>query len=226
MNFIRKLFLGKGDDHVHSQFVRYSLGEYSPKAVVTIKNGTSAKIVTSFEYVNDFLAMIGECAKGEVEVHGKIFLKRQMDTPFSLSKKKGYLCADIDQTMTPKTLAQWVTSYGTEGYLLLNVTGNGIIFKTKTAPHNPKGKYDMKYCTLTVSSPLKDVFLQDVAFDAKGAFKQATITHTFHIADVIIPKEYEHDMALARIHAKRKGKVVRSAVIDGKEIKTEKEFVA
>ena len=222
MNFITKIFNGKTDASVHSHFVRYSLGEYTPKAVVKIKG---SKIVTSFEYVNDFLTVIGEHAKGDVTVDGKIFLKKNMEAPFSLNNKKGYFIGEINQKLSPQKLKEWVDMYGADGYLLLNVQGDGVTLKTKTAPHNPKGKYDEAFCKVTVSGVLKDIFLKDILFDSPVG-KEVSITHTFQITDIIIPKEYEHDMALARIHAKRKGKVIRTVVVDGKEIKTEKDFIA
>lgn len=221
MNFITKIFTGKTDASVHNQFVRYSIGEYTPKAVVRIKG---SKISTGFEYVNDFLALIGEHTKEDVTVDGKIFLKKEMQTPFSLSKKKGYFTTDIHETIPAKKLKEWVEAYGAEGYFLLCIQSDGVTLKTKTAPHNPKGKYDEAFCKVTVSGVLKDIFLKDILFDSSIG-KDVTITHTFQIIDIIIPKEYEHDMALARIHGKRKGKVIRTVVVDGKETKTEKELM-
>ncbi len=222
MNFITKICTGKTDASVHSQFVRYGIGEYTPKAVVKIKGN---KIITSFEYVNDFLAVVGEHVKGDITVDGKMFLKEEMQTPFLLSKKKGYFTADIHETAPAKKLKEWVEAYGAEGYLLLNVEGDGVVLKTKTAPPNPKGKYDESFCKVTVSGPLKNAVLNDLLFDVSERGKEITITHTFLITDVVIPKEYEHDMALARIHGKRKGKIIRIVVVDGKEMKKEKEFL-
>ena len=224
MNFITKLFQGKTDSHVHSQFVRYSVGEYELKAVVKIKVGSSAKIVTSFEYVNDFLQMIGEHAKGELTVAGKIFLKKKYDTPFPLTKKKGYFMADIAQKITSGQLKTWVEAYGSEGYILLNVKGDEIELKTKTAPHNPRGKYNDAFCKVTVSGQLRDVLLRDIVFEGQG-FKQAEVKHKFIINDVVIPKECESDMTLARILAKRKGKIIRTVILDGKESMQEKDFL-
>ncbi len=225
MNFITKLFNGTIDEYVHSQFIRYSVGEYEPKAVVVIKNGPTARIVTSFEYVNDFIGLIGEHAKGELAVNGKIFLKQKIETPFSLEKKKGYFMADVNCKTTPKQLKEWADAYGQYGYLLLNLKGEGIELKTKATPHNPKGKYGVKFCKAIVSGSLKDVFLRDIVFEG-GNFKEAKIKHQFVVIDVIIPKEYENDMALARVHGKRKVKIIRTVVLDGVETKREKEFIA
>ena len=59
----------------------------------------------------------------------------------------------------------------------------------------------------------------------KPDFKEAEINHTFLINELILP-EGEKDFAEMRKMAKRKGKIIREAVIDGKEVNSEKEFVA
>ena len=149
-----------------------------------------------------------------------------MDAPFKLIKKKGFMFSEVKQKLSPKELKDWVNKYGDEGYLLLNIEGEGITIKTSQKLHNPKGKFNEKFCTATVSGPLKEVFVKDMLFDSNGQCKTAEIKHTFLITDIIIPKEYENDMALARIHGKRKGTVIRDVIVDGKATQSKKEFLA
>ena len=59
----------------------------------------------------------------------------------------------------------------------------------------------------------------------KPDFKDAEINHTFFINELILPQG-ETDFAKVREMAKRKGKIVRKALIDGKEVVSEKEFEA
>ena len=97
----------------------------------------------------------------------------------------------------------------------------------KSTPPKP-GSVKEKFCTLQVepklAAPLLDAFLFDVK---ERGFKKAEINHTFDIQDVVIPKEYENDYALARLHAKKKGKIKRKITLDGKEIlATELDFEA
>ena len=56
-------------------------------------------------------------------------------------------------------------------------------------------------------------------------FKTAEITHKFLIDDIIKP-EGETDYARIRELAKRKGKIIREAVIDDKKVTREVEFEA
>ena len=62
----------------------------------------------------------------------------------------------------------------------------------------------------------------------KPDFKRAEISHTFLIEQIDIPKELKSsdDFSKIREQAKRKGKIIREAVIDGQEIKREIEFEA
>ena len=62
----------------------------------------------------------------------------------------------------------------------------------------------------------------------KPDFKTAEIVHDFIIEDIIIPEELknEKDFAIVRERSLRKGKIIRKAVIDEKEMKEEAEFEA
>ena len=57
----------------------------------------------------------------------------------------------------------------------------------------------------------------------KHDFKEAEIKHCFIIDEIIIPKG-ETDYAKIREIAKRKGKIIREAKIDGQVFKSEKGF--
>ncbi|MBU3906927.1 MAG: hypothetical protein KKA64_01620, partial [Nanoarchaeota archaeon] len=59
-------------------------------------------------------------------------------------------------------------------------------------------------------------------------WKEAEICHDFMIDELVIPEELkkEKDFAKIREAAKRKGKIIRTSVIDGKEIRKEVEFEA
>ena len=59
----------------------------------------------------------------------------------------------------------------------------------------------------------------------KPDFKEVRINHTFFIDEIIMP-DREKDFAKIREMAKRKGRIVRTSVIDGKEVKKEFDFEA
>jgi len=75
-------------------------------------------------------------------------------------------------------------------------------------------KLDTKYWP-----QVKEEFL----FDATEG-KKFEISHDYLITEIIPPKD-EKDFEKIRILAKRKGKIIRKMNVDGKEIKSEKEFM-
>jgi len=95
----------------------------------------------------------------------------------------------------------------------------------KPGSKSDKGS-DLKinFCKLkTCDSKIADGFVFE-----KSDWKKAEITHTFFIDEIIIPEEMknEKDFAKVREAAKRKGRILRVANIDGQEFKSEKEFFA
>jgi hypothetical protein len=106
--------------------------------------------------------------------------------------------------------------------------------KLKIKPKAPKsGKPGKKssdespkpdFCKLITKD--KNV-LEDFIFEDKS-FKDANINHTFVIEDIVIPDELKNskDFAAIREQARRKGKIIREANIDGLVVKEEKEFLA
>ena len=88
----------------------------------------------------------------------------------------------------------------------------------KSSPPKP-GSLAEKFCTLQVDNNHAAVILDSFLFDTdKRDFKKGQINHTFVIEDIVIPKEYENDFEMARLHAKKKGKVQRKVTFDGEEI--------
>ncbi len=222
MNFIKKIFQDRLDDAVHSQFVRFSVGDYYPRAVMKIKSGSTTKLSSGFEYGNDFVRFIGENTSGEVEVKGKIFAKFDFDADLveSKEKKKGFVVGIIDRKMSAKELIKLCDMFKTD-YLLLSIKGKDFELKMGSAPYNPKGSYKEDFCKFSASGELAKKAIAEFAFDIGKEFKELMLKHRFLIDDIEIPKEFEKDMAMARIMAKRVGKVVRELGYDGKEEKKE-----
>jgi hypothetical protein len=104
--------------------------------------------------------------------------------------------------------------------------GDKLKIKPKAPKSGKPGKNNENgpkadFCTLkTNNSSIGKGFVFE-----KPDFKEAKINHTYFITGMIMP-EGEKDFAKIREMAKRKGKIVRKAIIDGKEINSEKEFVA
>ena len=81
----------------------------------------------------------------------------------------------------------------------------------------------MSFLLITEDSEIGREFIFE-----KPDFKEANITHTFIIDEITISDELKSsdDFAKIREESKRKGRIIRKAIIDGHEITNEKEFVA
>jgi hypothetical protein len=223
MNFIQKIFLGRSDETVHTQFIRFSVGDYYPRAVMKIKTGSTAKVVSGFEYGNDFVRFIADNVLGEITVKGKIYAKKDFTSQFTESKekKKGFFIGTIDKKIQAPQLSKLLGEFDADTYFLLNINGNDFDLKISQSPHNPKGSYKDNFCKFSLSRELAKKAIKEYAFDIDKEFKEASIKHRFLIDNVEVPKEFEKDLALARIMAKRVGKVIRELNYDGKDEKKE-----
>ena len=65
---------------------------------------------------------------------------------------------------------------------------------------------------------IKMSIVEDFAFDVPKGFTKVLIAHSFDITDLEIPKEYEKDFVTARLHAIRRGKLIREIHLDGKKL--------
>ena len=81
----------------------------------------------------------------------------------------------------------------------------------KVKSRNYNGKQYYKYRVNIPAEELK-----------KADFKEAKVRHSFIITEIIAPKD-EKDYSKIRELAKKKGRIVREAEIDGQKIKSEKE---
>lgn len=220
MNFIKKIFSGLADESAHKQFVRFGKGEYRRRALLSIRKTKGIKIKSSFEFANDFVNFVSEL--GEASFNGNIWSKEEL--PGLLGKKKeGKITYEVDGLTSKQVKEISPKVY----YFLLNADGPGIKLRIKSKlpkPGKGEDKVDDKFCQLEIDekyySKVKDDFFWDLP-----DFKKGTIEHTFVIKDIILPKG-ETDYAKIRELAKRKGKIVRIADIDGKEVKKEIDFEA
>ena len=114
--------------------------------------------------------------------------------------------------------------------MLLDCEAEGISIKTKKKLPRPKGnsgskppKIDDKFCVMLLPENLwgkvKDEFLFDLPEGKK--FK---LSHSYTINDILPPRG-DKDFEKMRLLAKKKGRIKRTALVDGKEIAQEKEFL-
>ena len=218
MNFIKKIFSGKTDISIHKQFIRFGKGEYRRRGLLNLWKTKNIKVKSSFEFVNDFVLFVASL--GEATFEGNIWSKEQIPGLHGV-KKEGKIVYNVSNLKSSqiKEIAHLVH------YSLLNADGNGIKLRIKSKlpkPGKSEGKIDDKFCQLELDEKYYRATKEDFFWDLPEC-KKANVEHTFVIRDIIIPKG-ETDYEKIREMAKRKGKIVRIANIDGNEIRKETEF--
>ena len=104
--------------------------------------------------------------------------------------------------------------------------GEGFKLKVKKKlprPGKSEKKVDEKFCQLEADKKYYSKIKEDFFWDMPET-KKINISHEVDIREIVAPKG-ETDYAKMREIAKRKGKIVRKAIVDGKEIVSEKEFI-
>ncbi len=214
-SFIKKIFFGEKDEHAHSQFVRFGKGIFSGRAALNFTKGNKIKLSGSSEYAYDFVLFAAELG---AHFTGIVLSKEPLEG--LQGKKKAGLFEyhfsgneDAVREIAGKTYA-----------LLLDGEGDVLLKMKKKLPKPGKSreaKIDDKFCVLEIGleheGKVRDWFLWDV--DGK----KIKVSHEYHITDIIFPQG-EKDPELLRLHAKRKGKIVRKTEVDGKISQEERSF--
>lgn len=205
MMFIKKIFDKAIDEDVHKQFTRFSKGEFLNRALTKITTSKeNFKMNFSYDLIKDVIKLVVTQIE-KAEVVGKLI--------------KGKKKIEISSTISSEELKKICEE---NDFVLLDVTSPPIMIKCKKSLPKPGKELDAKFASAIL--PLK--FIKEFVFDVDGTFKQATISHTFVITDIVIPEEYKNNPEQARLHAKRKGKITRILEIDGKHEEKTIEFTA
>ncbi len=237
MNFIKKIADKIFDKNVHLQFQKFSRGNFKNRAQIKAKFTNGRYIVsTTAEFAND---MIGDVAKKIMDKKTKVTgiivttsdLKGRLDFS-SVSQFQGVKKYSIDKEMTGNEILKILNEFPGAFFALS--------FKTPDEETEIKIKAKMpksgKPSTKEEEAPKPD-FCKLVTTDEKlgksfvferPEFKEADVNHLFKIDEIIVSEELkkEKDFAKIREMAKRKGKIIRVANIDGRRVISELEFEA
>jgi hypothetical protein len=220
MNFIKQIAQGKPDDTVHKKLARYGKGEYDRGLLLITKGKKDLKIKASWDWANDLFGIIADHIKKSAEVKGKIIaprdFKSELNMESSFSKWGKMYTAEIEANLNAEQIRSIYEKFKND-FLLLNIKSDDFKLSVKSSIPKPGGKVKENFCSATL--PLED--LDEFAFDFDPNFSKAKITNKFLITELVVPKEYANDFAMARFMAKRKGKLVRVITVDGKEVKKE-----
>ena len=228
MNFIKKLVEKEVDEKVHRQFTRFGKGEYGGRFLLSLWKTKKIKIKSSYEFANDLIALCSEFVN--CKASGIVLSKQDISNVMkeknieanSESKKGGlYFQSDIfSQELSGEQLkALEENSYST----LLDLEGKDFKLKIKKKlpkPGKNEDKIDGKFCQLEIVEKFYSKIKEDLFWDLPDA-KKINIKHKIIVESIILPED-EKDFSKIRELAKRKGKIIREAEIDGQ--RTTKEY--
>jgi len=232
MNFIKKVVEGKTDEFMHLQFQKFSKGEFRDRAIVRVKkSGGKYTINTSAEFVNELVKAVAEkLGEQTTNVTGAVVSTNDLTGKLDFKEKKQFQGVKrylIDKEMSGKKILELLDEFPKSFFALSFEFEEN---KLKIKPKAPKsGKPSSKdggvpkpdFCKLITTD--KEIG-RSFVFE-KEDFKEANITHHFIITELILPED-EKDFSKIRELAKRKGKIIREAEIDGKRTTKEYEFEA
>lgn len=221
MNFIKRVFSDKIDDASHRQFVRFGKGEYGGRALLGLWKTKNIKIKSSFEFANDFVLFVA--GLGNVSFTGSIWSKDELEG-LEGRKKAGKWVYEVNGFTSSQVKNFSEKAY----YFLLSAEQDGIKLKIKEKlpkPGKGEDKVDDKFCQMELDEKYYKAAKDDFFWDLPDG-KKISIEHRFLINEIVMPKTNEKDFAKIREMAKRKGRIIRIADVDGKEIKSEKNFEA
>ena len=230
MNFIKKIFDKQIDDSVHIKFRKFGKGEFRDRALIKARQSKGKyTITTTAEFANEMVRTLAEKLGDEKShIKGAIITTGSLDIDFKEKKQfQGVKKYIIEKEMSGNEILNLINEFPKAFFAL---TFDSQDSKLKIKPKAPKsGKPSSKkgakpvpdFCRLVTT----DVKLgQDFVFE-KPDFNKAEISHDFIITDIIKP-EGEEDYAKVRELAKKKGKILRKAIIDDKNMNSGVEFEA
>lgn len=216
------------DDSVHLQFQKFGKGEFRDRALIKAKHtGNKYSITTTAEFANEMVRALAEkIGDNKTPIKGAIITTGDLDIDFKDKKQfQGVKKYIIEKEMSGNEIINLLNKFPKAFFAL---TFDSEDSKLKIKPKAPKsGKPGSKgkkkpvpdFCRLKTTDT---GFGKSFVFE-KPDFKEAEISHDFIITDLIKP-EGEEDYAKVRELAKKKGKILRKAIIDGKEMNQEIEF--
>jgi len=232
---MKKIFEGVFDDEVHANFLKFGRGEYKDKYLLEGKRQAKKwAIKAGAEYANFLVRKCLEKVGGAVEVKGVIVstLDLRDEISFEVSKVKNFQGVRkhvIDGEVEPEQIFALMDKYP-KAFFALTFKGDGFVLKIKPkAPASGKPGKNKEDGPVTDFCSLKteDKGIVDYLFFRVGDFQEVRVNHTINVTDIVYPSNMDElKPTEVRELAKRKGVVIRTAIVDGKEQVSEANFIA
>ena len=233
MNFIKKIFEGDIDESVHLQFQKFGRGKFRDRAMIKARQSKGKYTIrTTYEFANEMVKIVAEKLGDEkTNIKGVIISTNDLSGKLDFQDKKQFQGVKkyiIDKQMSGNEIISLINKFPRAFFALsFKTEKDNTILKIKpkapksAKPKNKEEKPKPDFCKLeTMDRELGTSFVFE-----KPDFSKGEINHIFFIDEIIMP-DGESDFAKIREMAKRKGEIIREATIDGKKIKSKKEFIA
>ena len=195
MNFIKKILDGEKEESVHLQFQKFSKGEFRDRALIRVKK-TKDKftIYTSAEFANELVKNTAtKLGDEKTLVKGAIVSTSDLTEELSFKEKKQFQGVKryiIENEMSGTEILKLLEKFPKAFFALtFNVGETKLKIKPKAPKSGKPGskkeeKPTINFCKLiTTDKKIGESFVFE-----KSEFKEAIITHTFFIEEIIIPK--------------------------------------
>lgn len=233
-NVIGKIFHGKSDEEVHSDFLKFSRGIFENRYLLEGKKQKDKwSVKSSAEFANFFVRKGLEKAKGKIKVSGAIICTFNLKDKSKIEIERVKQFAGVKQHLInteieSSEILKLMNEFPRVFYALTFSVGD-FELKVKAKPPKSakpgsKSKDDdgprADFCSLktTDADIIKDLF-----FDAPS-FSEIRIRHTIDVKEIEIPNE--KDPVKMRENSKRKGIVKRIIEVDGIKKEIDMKFVA
>jgi hypothetical protein len=232
---IHKIFSGKTDEIIHTEFVKFSKGIFDNRYLVEGKKQANKwAIKTSSEFANFFVKKILENFTGEVKIKGIIVstIDLEADCDFPVEDVKKYMGIKqlvLNCSTTSEKILSVIKKHPKAFYALSFSVGDYDLKIKAKAPKSGKPGTKTKggddegpkadFCSLKTTD--KSI-VEDLFFD-HPAFEEIRVRHLLEIKDIEIPRSFKTPEEM-RERAVRKGVIKRFVEVDGKKEIKEKNF--
>lgn len=233
---MKKIFEGDFDEEVHSDFLKFGRGEYKDKYLIDAKlqGGGKFAIKTGPEFANFLVKKCLEKVSGKIKVKGVIVSTTDLrdEIPFEIKKASNFQGVRKFQIETELDVQEIISLMEKYPRVFFALSFSGDDFDLKIKPKGPKSSKPGKesedgpkaeFCTLKTKDR---TIVEELLFGVED-FKEVSVNHFINVEGIVYPKNLaELKPAEVREQAKRKGKITRKVIADGKEKISEAEFIA
>jgi hypothetical protein len=235
--FIKKIFNKEFDEAIHSEFLKFGKGEFKDKYIIHAKRQKEGWLVkTSSEFANYFVDRLLKNVSGNLYVTGTIVSTFDIREPLGgfvfneneeVKQFMGIKQLKVDSEISRTRLIEVLNKFPRAFFALSFSTIDGELKIKAKAPKSAKpstsGEKEAKadFCSLKTSNP---EIIKELFFDCQS-FNEIAVNHTIIISEIVYPENVANlKPEEIRTLSRRKGKIVRTISVDGKEEIREADF--